>query len=112
MKKINLKTLKSLDQVLDSWELIQVRDREWREDKSGLYTTISYRNGDKIGLDLVFAKFGVPVITFEGDSDVAVYKGLADFLDLVKVKLSSEHLMYIGRELARCQLLKQDYVQD
>jgi hypothetical protein len=94
------------------WQLIKVTDTKWIQDDSGYYTLINWIDNNNVRLD-VMDKDDVPVMSFQGAaSDVrkcSMRYAIAFMLDGF---ISFEHAAYIGSELARCELLKKDYVQD
>jgi len=96
-------------ELMLNWTCIQVSERKWRQDQSRVYTTVNWTPAGKVRVDLMTDR-DVPVVAFEGTAP-AVYKALVDFLSSIGAVLSMEHSMYIGYELGRCELMKQDYVQ-
>ena len=96
----------------NSWRLITVRNREWKQDTaSGVYTVIYWvAHTQQVRVD-VMNNVHSPVVSLIGETAEAVYKGLADYLDALKITLSAEHAMYIGKELALCEMHKENYVQ-
>ncbi|KKM28207.1 hypothetical protein LCGC14_1567060 [marine sediment metagenome] len=91
------------------WELKKVDYTEWRQDKSGYYILVHHVKNDLIRLDIM-SKIDMPIISFQG---------IADNIRKHSVRLmarfggfSAEHASYIGAELARCAILKENYVQD
>ena len=92
------------------WQLIKVSKTEWIQDDSGYYTLINWIDDNIVRLD-VMDKDDVPVISFQGAaSDVRKHimqGGLS-----IGSNMSREHAAYVGAELARCELLKKDYIQD
>ena len=95
----------------NGWKLIEVTEREWVQDSSGVYTVIHWTKEGKIRADLMNT-IHFPLVSFVGTSSGAVYKGLADYLKALEITLSAEHAMYIGKELARCEILKAEFIQD
>ncbi len=103
------------------WKLIIVGDTEWQQDDSGYYTLIHYINIDcrtceaacinckdgQIRLDIM-DKDDMPVISFQGTADNVRKHIMQNW----PVLLQPEHCSYIGAELARCAILKENYVQD
>ena len=91
------------------WQLVQVGKTEWMQDESGYYTLIHHIKDNIVRLDIM-DKSDMPVVSFQGQADdvrkhsVRLMAGFGGF--------SVEHASYIGAELARCALLKTDYVQD
>lgn len=94
----------------EKWQLVKVEDVDWKQDTSGYYTLINYVGGEIVRLDIMSID-GHPLISFEGTS-IAVRKNAARYIDENCINLSSEHSAYIGYELARCETLKENYIQD
>lgn len=97
--------------MLENWKLIEVVNRTWKQDTSGVYSTINYTKDKMIRLDLM-SNLDMPIVGIKGPTCEAVYKGLADYLDLNDIRLSMEHSMYIGKELQRCEVERGEYKQD
>ena len=106
---------------MNDWKLIQVSDTEWQQDKSGVFTYISYCPDGTVRLDRMIAQ-GIPVISFQGSAE-NVRKVAVRWIEQQGRKVngivrnqfkhfSYEHISYIGSELARAELLKDEYVQD
>jgi len=95
----------------NGWKLIEVTERQWIQDTSGVYSVINHTPTNDIRLDLM-NNVDQPLVTLVGKTSGAIYKGLADYCEAIKIELSLEHSMYVGRELARCELLKSEFVQD
>ena len=94
------------------WQLIKVEQTDWIQDDSGYYTLINWIDDNTVRLDVMDVD-DMPVVSFQGAaSDVRKYAAqYAGFWGLSH-DFSIEHAAYIGAELARCELLKTDYVQD
>jgi hypothetical protein len=94
-----------------TWQLIKVTDTKWIPDKSGYYTLINWIDDNNIRLDWM-DKDDMPVVSFQGKAD-DVRKSIMQNEDIRHLRITSlEHAAYIGAELARCELLKKDYIQD
>lgn len=101
------------------WKLIKVQQTDWIQDNSGYYTLINWIDDNTVRLD-VMDRDDMPVVSFQGTAS-DVRKQSVRWLErqacedsgwLHHQVLSAEHAAYIGAELARCELLKKDYVQD
>ena len=93
------------------WQLIKVKQTDWIQDDSGYYTLINWIDDNTVRLD-VMDKDNFPVVSFQGTAS-DVRKDIMRSAAQGNVwHLSFEHASYIGAELARCELLKTDYVQD
>ena len=92
------------------WKLIKVQQTDWIQDDSGYYTLINWIGDNNVRLDWM-DKDDMPVVSFQGKAD-DVRKYAARFGAGFGAEFSHEHVAYIGAELARCELLKTDYVQD
>jgi uncharacterized protein (DUF1684 family) len=99
------------------WQLIKVQHTDWIQDDSGYYTLINWIDDNNIRLDWMNAD-DMPVISFQGKaSDVRKHATrwmvLTQHLEHKEVyEFSHEHAAYIGAELARCELLGKNYIQD
>ena len=98
-----------------TWQLIQVSKTDWIQDNSGYYTLIHHIKDNIVRLDIM-DKDDMPVVSFQGLAG-DVRKHVMQWQDSkisqkVGLGISCEHASYIGAELARCALLKTDYVQD
>ena len=96
------------------WELIKVSETEWKQDKPGIFTLISYCPDGTIRLDVMTTEYE-PVISFQGTAE-NVRKCIMQWQDSkisqkTGLGISCEHASYIGSELARAELLKTEYVQ-
>ena len=93
------------------WQLIKVEHTDWIQDNSGYYILINWIDNNTVRLDWM-DKDNMPIVSFQGvASDVR--KHATRFAQIIMDwKISAEHAAYIGAELARCELLKKDYVQD
>lgn len=89
------------------WKLIQVTDTEWIPDNSGHYTLINYIDENTVRLDYM-DRDDNPLVSYQGTAENVRKHAVRDH----ELFLSHEHASYIGRELARAELLKTDYVQD
>ena len=97
------------------WQLIKVQKTEWTQDNSGYYTLINWIDDNTVRLDVMDAD-DIPVVSFQGAAS-DVRKHFMQWIDSrmsqkTSGRISCEHAGYIGAELARCELLKTDYVQD
>lgn len=93
------------------WQLIKVQQTDWIQDDSGYYTLINWIDDNTVRLD-VMDKDDFPVVSFQGVAG-DIRKDIMQTSKQCNVwGLSLEHASYIGAELARCELLKTDYVQD
>ena len=92
------------------WQLIKVQQTDWIQDDSGYYTLINWIDDNIVRLDVMDAD-DMPVVSFQGAAS-DVRKKSARFMAGFGFVFSAEHAAYIGAELARCELLKTDYVQD
>ena len=94
------------------WQLIKVQQTDWIQDDSGYYTLINWIDDNTVRLD-VMDQDDMPVVSFQGAANdvrkCAMRYAIAFMLDGL---ISLEHAAYIGSELARCELLKTEYVQD
>ncbi len=100
---------------MNEWELIKVNETEWKQDKSEIFTLIACCPDGTIRLDVMTTKYE-PVISFQGKAE-NVRKVAVRWLDSrisqkTSDRISCEHSSYIGSELARAELLKDEYVQD
>lgn len=94
-----------------NWQLIQVSKTDWIQDDSGYYTLINWIDDNNVRLD-VMDKDDIPVVSFQGQAD-DVRKRIMQDLDWWNPQnLSCEHAAYIGAELARCALLRNEYIQN
>ena len=97
-----------------SWGLRTITEaREWRQDGSGMVSTVSmFLNPiTPVRLDIYTEAFE-PIVSVVGNAD-AVRKAFVDWLDVegIDITFSAEHISYIGAELARAELLRENYVQ-
>lgn len=95
---------------MKKWRLVKCEDIEWKQDISGYYTLIQYVRIGLCRLDIMSID-GNPLISFEGTAK-AVRKNAMRYCDENCVNLSAEHAAYIGYELAHCEMLRDEYVQD
>jgi len=99
-----------------NWQLVQVNKTDWKQDNSGCYTLINWISKDNnIRLDIM-DKNDMPVVSFQGQAD-DVRKHVMQWQDSkisqkAGLGISCEHASYIGAELVRCALLKNNYIQD
>ena len=98
-----------------AWELIEVSKTDWIQDDSGIYTLINYVGLDRIRID-VMTTLDEPIISFIGRAD-DVRKNVMRWLEhelpvVLDSEISPEHAAYVGSELAKAELLKENYVQD
>ena len=109
-------TMKGYDM---EWQLIQVNKTEWIQDDSGYYTLIHYVKDNIVRLDIM-DRNDMPIVSFQGQADdVRKYimqwfsKGIGQVNDrLYQSVFSIEHASYIGAELTRAAILRDNYVQD
>lgn len=102
------------------WQLIKVQQTDWIQDNSGYYTLINWIDNNTVRLD-VMDMDDMPVVSFQGAAS-DVRKRTTRWIEIDQNQnnngwicydnFSAEHAAYIGAELARCELLKTDYVQD
>ncbi len=92
------------------WELITTEDTEWIQDFTGNYTFITHVKDDIVRLDWM-GKDDMPIISFQGYAE-NVRKYVVRHAEREWPLFSAEHASYIGRELARAELLKEKYIQD
>ena len=104
---------------MTEWKLIKVNETEWKQDTSDIFTLIACCPNGDVRLDVMSMDVteALPIISFQGKAKnvrkVAVrwlaerypWRSYAD-------GFSAEHASYIGSELARAELLKDEYVQD
>jgi hypothetical protein len=91
------------------WKLIDCDEKEWTQDESGHYTIVNNIGPKTVRLDLMTTS-DMPVISFEGTAE-NVRKHAMAYADKNALNVSLEHASYIGRELARAELLGPEYVQ-
>lgn len=94
-----------------NWKLIKVKHTDWIQDNSRYYTLINWINNNNVRLDVMTTN-DVPVVSFQGVASDVRKRIMQDLDRWNPLNLSYEHAAYIGAELARCELLKTDYVQD
>ncbi|KKN71224.1 hypothetical protein LCGC14_0422670 [marine sediment metagenome] len=95
------------------WQLIKVPKTDWIKDNSGYYTLINWIDDNTVRLDVMGIADSInptdyPVISYQGAASDVRKRMMQDW----PILLQPEHAAYIGAELARCELLKTDYVQD
>jgi len=95
----------------NGWKLIHAVERQWVQDNSGIYTVIHYTPDNQVRLD-VMDTLDNPCVSLLSKNAAGVYKAFADWLVAMGVGCSCEHLLYIGKELARAEMLKQAYQQE
>jgi len=96
-----------------TWELKTVAHLEWVQDDSGLYALIYHLGGNLVRIDLMNTD-NDPVVSFQGKA-ADVQKTVMRWSENEELgfrPFSLEHAAYIGRELARAELLGVEYVQD
>ncbi len=103
------------------WELKKVDYTEWKQNNSGCYTLIYHVKNDIVRIDFMGIADSInpidyPIISFQGVAD-NVRKAFMQWIDKklsqqTSDRISCEHASYIGAELARCAILKENYVQD
>lgn len=102
---------KLYEDMMDDYELIEVAaEREMRYDSSGGYSIINIKNG-KLRIDWMTTD-DEPVFSLVGNTPAAVYKRLSDEFDSRGIKVSTEHAMYIGKELQRASNEGQAFIQE
>jgi hypothetical protein len=95
----------------DVWQIVNVPDTQWQADNSGLNCLINWiLPADIVRLDLIAAD-GVPVISFQGQTD-NVRKHSMAWLSLNCPAFDLSHAAYIGSELEKADAERIDYVQD
>ncbi len=109
-----------------TWQLIKVKQTKWEQDESGYYTLINYIKEDcrkcnkacincidgHVRLDIM-DKDDMPVVSFQGKASDVRKHVMQHIPAICSGRLISiDHASYIGAELARCELLGSDYVQD
>ncbi len=94
------------------WQLIKVPKTDWIKDNSGYYTLINWIDENTVRLD-VMDRDDMPIVSFQGAAS-DVRKHIMQHISAICSGrlISVEHVAYIGAELARCELLKTNYVQD
>ncbi len=91
------------------WQLNEVKkEREWRQDTSGIYTLLHYTPAG-VRVDIMDCN-DAPLQSFIGQNPNAVRKAVCDFL--VNYNCSMEHISYIGFEICRASVKKNNYIQD
>lgn len=93
------------------WQLIKVQKTDWMQDDSGYYTLINWIDDNNVRLDWMDAD-DMPVISFQGAASDVRKHVMQIYAVRVLWDISQEHAAYIGAELARCELLRDKYVQD
>ncbi len=93
------------------WQLIKVPKTDWIKDNSGYYTLINWIDNNTVRLDWMDSD-DMPVISFQGTASDVRKRIMQTVDDWNTWPISHEHAAYIGAELARCELLKTNYVQD
>ena len=92
------------------WELIEVGNVEWMQDKSGYYTLINVLPDGRIRLDFM-AGDHTAAVSFAGNAS-DVRKCFARYTEKNGMMLSAEHMAYVGYEIARAEILLDSYIQD
>ena len=92
------------------WELIEVTNVEWAQDKSGFYTLINVLPTGEIRLDVMTSSHS-PAISFQGEA-ADVRKAAMKYAEQNGWSLSLEHAAYVGYEIARAELMQGLYEQD
>lgn len=95
---------------MDKWKIINVKKTEWEQDKSGFYCIINVVSDNAVRLDVLTSNHS-PAISFQGEA-ADVRKYAMKYAEKQGWPLSLEHAAYIGYELARAEMLGEDYVQD
>lgn len=97
----------------DMWQLIKVEHTDWIPDESGYYTLINYIDDSTVRLDWMCKTdtYEHPIMSYQGKAD-DVRKHAVRFAKFHEMDISAEHAAYISAELARCELLRDKYVQD
>ena len=98
-----------------NWELIKVKQTDWIQDNSGYYTLINWIDDNTVRLDVMgiadsLNPMDYPIVSFQGTAS-NVRKHIMQRIGN-QWSISLEHAAYIGSELARCELLKSEYIQD
>lgn len=95
-----------------TWQLIKVKQTDWKQDESGYYTLINWIDADNVRLDIM-DRDNMPVVSFQGKASDVCKHVMQHIPAICSGRLISiEHASYIGAELARCELLGSNYVQD
>ena len=92
------------------WELIEVGNVEWMQDKSGYYTLINALPDGRVRLDFMTSDH-TAAVSFAGNAS-DVRKRFAQYTEENGMMLSAEHMAYIGYEIARAEILLDSYIQD
>lgn len=100
-----------------AWQLNTVtadNGREWRQDKSGMYTQIAYTSDKMIRVD-IFNVNNDPMESFQAKTEDADFlrRAVLDFMENIAWHcLSQEHSSYIGSEIIRACFEKSKYIQN
>jgi hypothetical protein len=101
---------KIYEEFMEKYELIEVAaEREMKADNAGGYGLFGIKDG-KLRIDWVTGD--EPAFSVVGSSPAAVYKRVADELDNRGITVSTEHAMYIGKELQRAFSEGSSFVQE
>lgn len=111
---------------MNTWELKEVKETEWKQDDSGMYTvihrvvspTIVHKglSGEptiEVRIDVMSTQ-DIPLISFQGKAE-AVRKHVVRWIEnrtlfTLHAIFSAEHASYIGAELVRAELTE-NYIQ-
>ena len=95
-----------------NWELRTVRDIDWTQDESEVYTIINWRPYDRdVRIDVMTSITGDALMSFAGPAD-AVRKHTIRWLANNVSHVSLEHASYIGQQLEKASRQQSDYTQD
>ncbi len=117
MKKFNnlykILVENEISNLADDYELYNIeKEREWKPDSCGGYVSIKVMANGQLRIEWVLAKDNTYLFSMVGNTPAAVYKGLADELDKRHIHPSTDHSMYIGKELQRAFNEKSGFVQE
>lgn len=101
-------------EIIMAWQLNTIDSRNgknWKQDTSGLYTTIHYYKG-VIRVD-IFDNANNPIESFQSIAEDIDFlrRATIDFLQTIG-NISAEHISYIGAELMRAVFEKAHYTQN
>jgi hypothetical protein len=100
--------------LADDYELYEVeKEREWKADSCGGYVDIKVLSPhNKIEVGWVRVNDRSYLFSVRGSTPASIYKRLADELDKRHIHPSTEHSMYIGKELQRAFNKKLGFKQE
>jgi hypothetical protein len=102
---------KICEDVMDDFTVIQVAaEREMKYDSSGGYSIINTKDG-KLRLDWMSTN-DEPIFAMVANTPAALYKRLVDEFQSRHIVVSTEHAMYIGKELQRASTEGTAFVQE